>query len=62
MDTSVEENLEMGALGLLVWTRWLQDPSYREIQETHLSLSIVLGRVIYSDLADWYFSVNGNMH
>jgi hypothetical protein len=31
MDMLVEEYLEMGAMGLLVWTQWLQDPLYREV-------------------------------
>jgi hypothetical protein len=31
MVMSVEDYLEMIALVLLVWTRWLQDPLYREV-------------------------------
>ncbi len=31
VDTSVEEYLMMGVLGLLVWTRQLQDLSHREV-------------------------------
>jgi hypothetical protein len=62
MDMSVEEYLAMNAFSLLVWTRWLQDPSHSKLRETYLSLSIGLGKAKYSDLADWYFRVNGNMH
>ncbi len=32
MDTSVEKYLEMGALGLLVLTRQLQDPLYKDVE------------------------------
>jgi hypothetical protein len=62
MDTSAEEYLEMGTLGLLVWTRQLQDPWYREVRETYLFSSIGIRNVKYSDLADWNFRVNGNTH
>jgi hypothetical protein len=31
MDKSVEEYLEMGVLGQLVWTKWLQDSLHREV-------------------------------
>ena len=65
MDTSVEKYLEMGALGLLVLTRQLQDPSYRTMRHI-LILKYWARKAKYhniSHLADcWHFRVTHIKH
>ncbi len=41
---SIEKYLEMGVLGLIVWTQQLQDPWHREEFKASLSLSMDYGK------------------